>query len=71
MDMEEQFNNKTDNVRNNIKERGRDFMCVYLTLTFDKMKTNNIILNYNSVDVEKEPSGSREKIIFLGSLQKF
>lgn len=40
-------------------------------LSFDKIKTNNTILNYNSVDVGKEPSGSIEKIIFLGPFQEF
>lgn len=46
-------------------------MCVDLTLTFDKTKTNNIILNYNSVRVNKELSGSMGKMIFLGPFQEF
>lgn len=52
-------------------QTGRDFICVDLTLTFDKIKTNNIILNYNSVRVNKELSGSMGKMIFLGSFQEF
>lgn len=46
------------------KKPGRDFICVDLTLTFDEIKPNNIIVNYNSVHVKKELFASSGKKLY-------